>query len=295
MSQHPALPSDDELLIALRAWRDRVPAADIRGLPTVSVPALRRLRRLLPDGGAQRLLALAYSAALRTTPTKRLLASAGVSRLDELQQRPLAEAQAQARRLARRDLALAAGSGTAFGLAGAAGLAADVPTLVLLALRSLIRVGYSYGEAPSPALAAAIFALASADTAEEKRLAWRAAILAPAGEALAGALDDAALRDGLERAAEREFAKQALASSFQKLGLALVQRMGWRKAAGALPLIGAALGGAVNARFIAQVVEAAIQVGNGRRLAAAGYEVLDAAPTRAGRKTTTRRRPAPVP
>lgn len=271
-----SLASDEELLAALRNWRDRAPSPDVRGLPTVSVPALARLRRLLPEGGAQRLLAVAYTTALRASSPRRLLAAAGLKQLEDLRRQPLAAAQARARRLARRDLALAAGSGTAFGLAGAAGLAADVPALVLLALRSLIRVGYSYGEAPSPALAAGIFALASADTVEEKRLAWRAAVLAPSGAAVAMALDDAALRDGLERAAEREFAKQALASSLQKLGLAMVQRLGWRKAAGALPLIGAALGGAVNARFIHQVVEAAIQVHNARRLAEAGYEVLSA-------------------
>jgi len=273
-----SLASDEKLLAALRAWRDRAPSPDIRGLPTVAVPALARLRRLLPEGGAQRLLAVAYTAALRTSSPRRLLAAAGLERLEDLRRQPLAEAQARARRLARRDLALAAGSGTAFGLAGAAGLAADVPALVLLALRSLIRVGHSYGEAPSPALAASIFALASADTVEEKRLAWRAAVLAPSGQVVAEALDDAALRDGLERAAEREFAKQALAGSLQKLGLAMVQRLGWRKAAGALPLIGAALGGAVNARFIHQVVEAAIQVHTARRLAEAGHEVLSAGP-----------------
>lgn len=273
-SASSAIATDQELLAALRAWRDRVPTPDIRGLPTVSVPALGRLRRLLPADSAHRLLALSYTAALRTARPTRLLAAAGVEQLAELRQRPLGEAQQRARRLARRDMVLAAGTGTAFGFAGAAGMAADLPTLVVLALRSLIRVGHSYGETPSPTLAAAIFALASADTAEEKRLAWTAAVTAPDGDAAIAAVDDAALRDGLERAAEREFAKQALSGSLQKLGLAMTRRLGWRKAAGALPLLGAAVGGAVNARFIAQVVEAAIQVCTARRLAADGHAVL---------------------
>lgn len=265
---------DSDLLSAVRAWRDRPPAADLRGLPTVSVPVLGRLRGLLPAGSAQRLLSLSYLAALRTTRPDRLLAAAGVDTLAALRRRPLAQAQAQARRLAKRDLALAAGTGTAFGFAGAAGLAADAPTLVVLALRSLIRVGYCHGEATGPALAAAIFALASADTVEEKQRAWRAAVGARAGSAADVAVDDAALRDGLERTAEREFAKQALSGSLQKLGLTMVQQLGWRKAAGALPLIGAAVGGAVNARFVARVVEAAVQVHAARRLAEDGHDLL---------------------
>lgn len=277
MSTHDT--DEQELLAQTLAWRDRVPAADLRGLPAVAVPALGRLRGLLPAGSAGRMLAVAYTAALRTARPERLLRAADADDFDTLRARPLPEVRALARRAAARDMALAAGAGTVFGFAGAAGMAADAPALVLLALRVLIRVGYCHGEPPSPALAAALFALASADTAEEKRLAWRAALSArPSDAAGSPAVDDAALRDGLERAAEREFAKQALSGSLQKLGLSMAQRLGWRKAAGALPVLGAAVGGAVNARFIAQVAEAAIQVHTARRLAAAGHDLLSETP-----------------
>lgn len=276
MSTHPS--SEQELLAETLAWRDRVPAADIRGMPAVAVPALGKLRGLLPSGTAGRMLGLAYATALRTARPERLLEAAGVGDFAALREWPVVEVRAQARRAAARDMALAAGTGTAFGFAGAAGMAADAPALLLLGLRATIRIGYCYGESPSPALAAALFALASADTVQEKRDAWRAAVTAPSDGAANADLDDAALRDGLERAAEREFAKQALAGSLQKLGLSMAQRLGWRKAAGALPILGAAVGGAVNARFIAQVAEAAIQVHTARRLAAAGYDLLSDTP-----------------
>lgn len=312
MNTTPLSPEDAEALTAVRAWRDRLPAPDIRALPKVSVPALGGLRRLIPDGGAQRALALAYAAALRLSPASTVLSAAGARSVEALRLRPLTESAALSRRLSRRDLAWAGGSGTLFGLAGAAGMAADAPALVVLALRALMRVTLSHGEWPTPALAAAIFALASADSTEEKRLAWNAALSAGAGDDPGRDLGDAALRDGLERAAEREFAKQALSGSLQKLGLSLVQQMGWRKAAGALPVLGAAVGGAVNARFIAQVAEAARQACAARRLEAQGHplrwpeplgsaETVDspariaAAPGAPRRTRTTPRRRDPAP
>lgn len=272
------LPPRPDLPAAIRAWRDRPPSVELRGMPKVAVPAVGLVRRLIPEHGAQRLLALFYRNALRLAPARGVLRAAGASSLDELRARPLSEVQALARRMARSDLGWAAGSGTVLGIAGAAGLAADAPALVLLSMRLLIRTGYCHGEAPSPQLAAALFALASADTVEEKQLAWRVALTAQVGASVGETIADEALRDGLERAAEREFAKQALASSINKLSLTLVQRLGWRKAAGALPLVGAAVGGAVNARFLAQLSEAAQMAFAARRLMAQGEDLLASAP-----------------
>ena len=298
----PELPEHD-LPASVRAWRDRPPAVELRGMPKVAVPAVGLVRRLIPEHGAQRLLALFYRNALRLAPAHVVLRAADAASLDELRARPLAEAQALARRLGRSDLGWAAGSGTVLGIAGAAGLAADAPALVLLSMRLLIRIGYCYGEAPSPQLAAALFALASADSVEEKQLAWRAALSARGGVEVGETIADEALRDGLERAAEREFAKQALASSINKLSLTLVQRLGWRKAAGALPLVGAAVGGAVNARFLAQLSEAAQMAFAARRLAAQGEDLLAPVPDKTAgpagrtpkprlRKPTKPRKPA---
>lgn len=295
MTDSATLP--DDLPNAIRAWRDRPPAAELRGMPKVAVPAVGVVRRLVPEHGAQRLLALFYRNALRLAPARVVLNAASAANLDELRARPLADAQALALRLSRRDLGWAAGSGTLLGIAGAAGLAADAPALVLLSMRLLIRTGYCYGEAPTPQLAAALFALASADTVEEKQLAWRSALAARGGHEVGAEIADEALRDGLERAAEREFAKQALSSSLNRLSLSLVQRLGWRKVAGALPLIGAAVGGAVNARFLAQLAVAARMVFAARRLAAQGEDLLGSPPLPAAAKPVRRRRtrkPVPV-
>lgn len=259
------------LLDEVIAWRDRPAKADIRGLPVVSIPALGRLRSLVPEGAAQRTLAGVYAASVRLSQPERLLRQSGVESIKDLGQRPLADCDAQARGLARQSGWLAGGAGAAFGLAGAAGLVADAPALLLVGLRALVRIGYCFGEQPSPALVAALFALASADSEDEKRSAWCAVLSAPAGGGDAAAsVNDAALRDGLERAAEREFAKQALSGSLQKLAATMAQRLGTNKLAGALPVIGAAVGGAVNIRFAYLLCEAARMGFIARRLLADG-------------------------
>lgn len=302
----------DALLASVIAWRDRPASPDIRGLPRVNVPALRRLRQALPPAAAQRTLAAAYAASVRLSQPEALLRQAGVASLEDLRAASPSACDALARQVAQRSGWLAGGSGAALGVAGAAGLVADAPTLLLIALRTLIRIGYCYGEPPSPALVTALFALASADTDEEKRLAWQAALSAPAGglhDGNAISDGDAAVRDGLERAAEREFAKQALSGSLQKLVGTLAQRLGLRKAAGLLPVVGALVGGAVNIRFVYRLAEAARMAFNARRLLADGtalalllpHEALTAAaaPSKERRKKraakSIRRRPNQVP
>ena len=291
-TMHP----DAALLHAVLAWRDRPAAPDLRGLPVVNVPALGRLRKALPETAAQRTLAAAYATSVRLSQPSSLLKQAGVQSLEEQRAKSLLDCDALAKKLARRSGWLAGGSGAALGVAGAAGLVADAPALLLIALRALVRIGYCYGEPPSPALVAALFALASADTESEKRLAWQAALTAPAGQHDTSTADehihDAALRDGLERAAEREFAKQALTGSLQKLVSTLVQRLGMKKAAGMLPLVGAVVGGAVNIRFVYLMCEAARMTFTARRLLADGmaldkllmHEPLDNTPPKRPRR-----------
>ncbi len=257
-----ATPADTALFDAVIAWRDRTAHPDLRGLPVVNVPALSRVHKVVPEGAARRTLAAAYAASVRLSQPNALLRQAGVESIESLRSKPLPDCDALARKTARQSGWLAGSSGAALGVTGVVGLVADAPALMLIALRTLVRIGYCYGERPSPALVAALFALASADTEDEKQLAWQAALTAPAGQdttsgASTPGIADAAVRDGLERAAEREFAKQALTGSLQKLTSTMVQRLGMKKAAGLLPLVGAVVGGAVNIRFVYLLSEAA--------------------------------------
>jgi hypothetical protein len=163
-------------------------------------------------------------------------------------------------------------------------MVADVPALLVLAFRSIQRVGLCYGERPQPEqdarrLSLAIFALASANSVEEKQQALQA-LARPYSDAV-----DAAWRDGVERAAERELAKEAAMLSINNLAMQAGRHLGWRKAAGTVPIFGAVVGGSVNAWYLYDLCGVARYVYQERWLRARhGERKLGRALT-AGRKT----------
>jgi hypothetical protein len=166
---------------------------------------------------------------------------------------------------------IAAGSGALTGLAGLAGMVADVPALLTLSLHTIHRIGICYGydtlgEAERP-YAVGVFALASANTMEEKQDALRA--LDEAG----GQPDVAAWRDGLERAAQRELSKNAAVLTLHNLARQLGINLGRRKAATALPVLGALVGGVVNAWYLRDLSGAARHAFQSRRLRERGIAV----------------------
>ena len=71
---------------------------------------------------------------------------------------------------------------------------------------------------------------------------------------------DAAWRDGVERVAERELAKDATVLSLQTLARSMGINLGKRKVAGTVPVLGAAVGGAVNAWYLSDVAQTARRV-----------------------------------
>src|SRR5258706_3547246 len=123
---------------------------------------------------------------------------------------------------------LGGAAGAVFGVAGAAGLILDMPTLLTLALRTVHRIGCCYGETPAAdeerLLGLAVFALVCANSAEEKRLALNA--LRAEAEVL-----ETAWRDGVEQITERELAKEATVFSLQSLARSIGLNLGKRSAA----------------------------------------------------------------
>ena len=183
-----------------------------------------------------------------------ILRQAGVASLAEMREQPLQACDRLALSVGRRAAALGGAAGAVFGVTGAAGLVIDVPALLTLALSTVHRTGYCYGERPAAdeerRLGIAVFAVVSANSADEKLAALNA--LKAESE-----LFDAAWRDGVEQITERELAKEAAVYSVQNLARSIGVNLGKRKAAEAIPVIGAVVGGLVNASYLADVAQTA--------------------------------------
>ncbi len=242
------LPYEKKVLQELRHWQAEKPGWGSRLLAAPSGKAAEVVQALIPASALRAALEGAHRVAQKLSTQRSILKRAGVAELKELRAQPLEVCDRMAKTVARRAMAVAGAGGAAFGVAGAAGLVADVPALITLALRSIVQTGLCYGENalsdPDSRLAIGVFALASANTEEEKKTA--VAALRDYGDGLL----DVAWREGVERAAEREFAKEAAIFSVQNLAKKLGINIGKRKAAGAIPVFGALVGGSVNAWYL---------------------------------------------
>jgi len=247
-------PYEHKVLKEIRHWQAEPPGWGARLLAKPGRKVAEVVQVLVPTTALRAALSGADRLGRKLSDERSILQRAGVASLAELRDGPLEACDQLSRTVSRRALALGGATGALFGIAGAAGLVADVPTLLTLAMRTIHRIGFCYGERPDPAheraLGIGVFALVSANSADEKLAAL---------EALhgGGLLLDSAWRDGVERVAERELAKDATAYSLQNLARAIGLNLGKRKVAGTIPVVGAAVGAAVNAWYLSDVAQTA--------------------------------------
>lgn len=238
----------------LRRWQLQKPDWGSRLLAKPAGVAGQIVQKLVPVSAIQAALKGINNVALKLSSEQSLALAAGVSDIKLLRKKPLEVCDRLALREQRRAMAIGGASGAVFGVAGAAGLAADVPTLLTLVMRTIHRTGLCYGEQADRELVIGIFALASANSAEEKAAA------AVALESELENMDHATARDGLERAAERELAKEAAVFSLQTLAQRVGVNLGKRKITGSVPVLGAVVGSAVNAWYVRDVAQIAQRV-----------------------------------
>ena len=255
---------EQKTLRELRAWQAQPPGWGTRLLAKPGSKVAEVVQILVPTTALRSALAGSDRLGRRLVDRRSILKRAGVAEISQLRQRSLEANDTLATSVTRRALALAGASGAAFGLAGAFGFAADIPTLLTLAFRTIHRVGLCYGEDPAAddarQLGIGVFALVSANSMDEKQLALNVL------HAQVGELSEAAWRDGIERVTERELAKEATVYSLQNLARAIGLNLGRRKAAGSIPVLGAVVGGAVNAWYINDVAQTARYVFHSRWL-----------------------------
>lgn len=247
-------PYEQKALKQIRAWQAAPPGWGARLLAKPGGKLAQMVQDLVPVGALRAALTGADRLGRKLSDERSILKQGGVATLAELRDQPLQACDRLARSVGRRASMLGGATGAVFGVAGAAGLILDVPTLLTLALRTVHRIGCCYGEQPAAdeerLLGLAVFALVSANSAEEKLLALKALNSQ-------GAEFELAWRDGVEQITERELAKEATVYSLQSLARNIGLNLGKRKAAETIPVIGALVGGVVNASYLSDVARTA--------------------------------------
>ncbi|MBW8777426.1 MAG: EcsC family protein, partial [Stenotrophomonas sp.] len=169
----PLDPYEHQQLDQIRAWRAQQPGLATRTIGKASGPLAQAAEKVVPTMLLRVGLDTAHAAAVRLADRKSILKRAGVGAVEDLRGVSLTTCDELAQHVGRRAALLAGGSGALFGIAGGLGLAADLPTLLTLTFRTIHRTGLCYGEdlaAPERRpLPVAVFALASANSMEEKQ------------------------------------------------------------------------------------------------------------------------------
>lgn len=235
----------------LRKWQQQGPDWGTRLLAKPTGVAGKVVQKVVPMSALKAALNAFNGMAERLSGENSILRRAGVESLAAVRAQSMEQCDVLARGELRRAMGIGGAGGAAFGVFGAAGLVADVPTLLTLTMRTIHRIGLCYGEDIDREFAIGVFALVSANTREEKMEAIAALRRDVEG------LQKAAARDGLERAAERQLAKDAAVFSLNTVAQRIGVQMGKRKAAGVVPVLGAVVGGAVNAWYLRDVAQVA--------------------------------------
>jgi hypothetical protein len=139
----------------------------------------------------------------------------------------------------------------ALGMLGIYGLALDIPFILTFALRTIHKIGLCYGyktkDAKNKQFVLALLSAAGANTANEKAEAVK--IL----RAIDVMIAKQTLKTIAEKAAQQQLGKEAVLISMNNLARQLGLNITKRKALQAIPVIGAVVGGSVNAWFIRDV------------------------------------------
>lgn len=257
---------EQNVLDDLMRWQQQGPTWGTRLLAKPSGVTVKAVQSLVPVEALRLGLTKANQFARKMDDRRDVLKRSGLPNEIALGAQSLEASDRLAIQIARRAMVLGGVSGGVLGVTGVAGMAIDIPLLLTLALRTIHRTGYCYGElldeAERERLAIGIFALASANNLDEKKQAFEA--LAQGRKVV-----DDAWRDGLERVAEREIAKDAAAYSVQTLASRVGLHLGARKGAGVVPILGALVGSSMNAWYLSDVSHTARRVFQWRRLTAA--------------------------
>ena len=234
-------------------WKGRAPGAAAKWLGRAAAPVDRAIRSVLSDETVENALAEANRLAAKT------IRDEGAKPLPD----GLEPADQEARNARNWAVSLASAGGAGAGAAGVAGLVVDIPFTVTLSLRAIRRIGAAYGytSAHEDGFALRVLAAAAANTMTEKSKA-----LAALEEGYDGEVSNAA-------SSRMAVAKEGAVFATRGLAASLARNLAGRKAAQAVPVIGAAIGAVVSAAFLEDVCTAARRLYQERFLR--DREVLD--------------------
>lgn len=247
----PMTPYEEEQIDQVQAWKAEEPGVADRTLGFVVKPLAWLVQKVVPPAAMKAALEAANAAGARLADVGDIKRDGGVDEIAELRTKDLELSDRIADSVHNWAIGAAVVLGTGAGAGGIMTAPIEIPALLTLATRTIHKIGLCYGYEPrtesDKKFALAILASAGASSLEEKYTALltlrtvEVAIAKQTWKALA------------QRAAERQFGKEAAITSLRTLAKQLGVNLTKRKALTTIPVVGAAVGGSVNGWYLKDV------------------------------------------
>lgn len=240
----------------IKAWENEEPGVVSKTFGKLLSPVGKIISAVVPESVIESAINAANAAAQYLTDTDDVLRDGKVESIEELRTKDLKLCDQMADSVHNWAIGIATAEGTAVGATGLPGIAADIPFITTLALRTIHKIGVCYGY------------VADASNAEEEK-AFVLGVLAAANASTLG--EKAGFILGLkqisvliQRNAWKKLAEMGSANLLAKSIVSVRQaakligvNLTKRKASQSIPFIGGAVGAALNASFINDIAWAA--------------------------------------
>jgi len=252
----------------IAAWKAEEPGVVSRVVAVLTMPLAWLALKAIPEAAVQGALDFSNLMARHLTDVKDVLRDAGKSSVEELRGLELERLDRLADGVHTWAVAAATAEGAAMGAIGLPGMAADVPVVITLALRTIHKIGVCYGyQARDERDAQFVYGILSASGANSVRekvasLAFLRTLEVVLMKQSWRAMNEKALANRLSQ----EGAVVALRSLARQLGINLTRR----RALAVVPVVGAVVGGSANGWWIKEVGWAARRAFQERWLLDAG-------------------------
>ncbi len=242
---------EQQQIVAIKKWKAEEPSVISKSMGIILSPVTWLINKIIPESAIRGALDFSSSAAEWLTDSKDILRDAGLSSVSELKSHDLEKSDTLANNVHNWAIGIATTEGGATGTFGLPGMAVDIPATIVLALRTIHKIGVCYGfevkTKHDKEFVLGILAASGSNDMGEKiaaltTLRWVEVAIAKQTWKSLG-----------QKAAQEQLGKEAGIIAIKNLAKQLGINLTKRKALQAIPAIGALVGASVNGWYIKEV------------------------------------------
>lgn len=244
-------PYEHSQIEKIKEWKKEEPGVLSKAFGIAVEPAAWLVHKVVPEAAIKGALDLSNQLAKWLTDAENIKKEANIVNITDLKTKDLELSDRMADTVHNWAIGLAVAEGGGTGLLGLPGMAADIPTIITIALRTIHKVGICYGYEPKTEedknFVYGIMAASGANSVVEKITALTYL------RTIEVTLTKQTWKKMAEIASQRAISNEAALLTIKNLAKQLGINITKRKALASIPFIGAAIGGTVNGWYIKEV------------------------------------------